>query len=102
VPTNERVTVTLSADLVRDIDRIERNRSKFIQEAARREIDRRRRDLLERSLRSPHPETAELMEAGFDEWASSLPSEDAAGLVDPRAGTEVRWVPDEGWVERGR
>ena len=97
--TNERVTVTLPADLLRDIDRLESNRSKFIQEAARRELDRRRRDLLEQSLRSPHPEIAELAEAGFDDWASSLPEEDAAGLVDPRAGTEVRWVPGEGWTE---
>jgi hypothetical protein len=101
VPTNERVTVTLPADLVRDIDRLEKNRSKFIQEAARRELERRRRDLLERSLRSPHPETAELAQAGFQDWAASLPEEDAAGLVDPRVGTEVRWVAGEGWKERG-
>jgi hypothetical protein len=101
VPTNERVTVTLPADLVRGIDRLEKNRSKFIQEAARRELERRRRDLLARSLRSPHPETAELAEAGFEDWASSLPEEDAAGLVDLRAGTDVRWVPGEGWTEAG-
>ena len=101
MPTNERVTVTLPADLVRDIDRLEKNRSRFIQEAARRELERRRRDLLARSLRSPHPESAELAEAGFGEWASSLPEEDAAGLVDPRAGTEIRWVPGEGWTEPG-
>jgi hypothetical protein len=101
VPSNERVTVTLPSDLVRDIDRLEKNRSKFIQEAARRELERRRRDLLARSLRSPHPETAELAEAGFEDWASSLPEEDAAGLVDLRAGTDVRWVPGEGWTEAG-
>jgi hypothetical protein len=57
---------------------------------------------LERSLRSPHPETAELSEAGFQDWASSLPEEDAAGLVDLLAGTEVRWVSGEGWTEVGR
>jgi hypothetical protein len=95
------VTVTLPADLVRDIDRLEKNRSKFIQEGARRELERRRRDLLERSLRSPHPETAELAQAGFQDWASSLPEEDAAGLVDLRAGTEVRWVAGEGWKDLG-
>lgn len=94
---NERVTITLPADLVRNIDRIEKNRSKFLQEAARHELERRRRDLLARSLQSPHPETAELAEAGFQEWASSLPNEDAAGLVDLQGGTEVRWVPGDGW-----
>jgi hypothetical protein len=99
VPTNERVTVTLPADLVRDIDRLEKNRSKFIQEAARRELERRRRDELARSLRSPHPDTAALTEAGFEDWAAALPEEDAAGLVDPRGGTEVRWVPGQGWME---
>ncbi len=96
---NERVTVTLPADMVRDIDRLEHNRSRFLQDAARHELERRRRDLLERSLRSPHPDTAELAEAGFEEWASSLPEEDAAGLVDVRAGTEVRWVPGTGWTQ---
>ncbi len=102
MPTSERVTVTLPANLVREIDRLEKNRSKFLQEAARRELERRRRALLERSLRSPHPETAELAEAGFRDWASSLPEEEAAGLVDPQAGTDVRWVPGEGWTEVGR
>jgi metal-responsive CopG/Arc/MetJ family transcriptional regulator len=33
----ERVTVTLPGDLVGDIDRREKNRSKFIAEAVRRE-----------------------------------------------------------------
>ena len=95
---NERVTISLPADLVRDIDRLEKNRSKFIQDAAHAELERRRRERLQHSLRSPHPETAELADAGFEEWASSLPEEDAAGLVDARAGTEVRWVPGEGWT----
>lgn len=97
MPANERVTVTLPADLVRDIDRIEKNRSKFLQEAARHELERRRCELLARSLQSPHPETAELAEAGFQDWASSLPDEDAAGLVNLRGGTKVRWVLGEGW-----
>ena len=101
MPANERVTITLPADLVRDIDRLEKNRSRFLQEAARHELERRRRDLLQHSLRSPHPDTAEVAEAGFQEWASSLPEEDTTGLVDLRAGKEVRWVPGEGWTEIG-
>ena len=39
----ERVTVTLPNDLVRDNDRQEKNRSKFIAEAVRHEPERRRR-----------------------------------------------------------
>jgi hypothetical protein len=99
--TSERVTVTLPADLVRDIDRLEKSRSRFLQEAARHELERRRRGLLERSLQSPHPETADLAEVGLQEWAASLPEEDAADLIDLRMGKEVRWVPGEGWTEIG-
>src|SRR5437660_7008618 len=99
MPPSERVTVTMPAELLRDIDRLESNRSRFMQEAARRELARRRRELLGRSLASPHAESAELAEAGFDDWASSLPEEDPAGLVDPRGGKPVRWVPGEGWTE---
>lgn len=100
--TNERVTITLPAKLVREIDRLEKNRSRFMQDAARAELERRRRELLQHSLRSPHPETAELAEAGFEEWASWLPEEDAAGLVDHRAGTDVRWIPGEGSTRLSR
>jgi hypothetical protein len=92
------VTVTLSNDLVRDIDRREKNRSKFIAEAVRNELDRRRRDELRRSLDSPHPESAELAE-GLEEWTRGLPEEDAAALVDSNAGRPIRWVSGEGWVE---
>jgi Arc/MetJ-type ribon-helix-helix transcriptional regulator len=99
MPTTERVTVTLPAEVVRDIDRLEKNRSKFILDAVRHELQRRRREELQRSLRSPHPESAQLAEAGFDEWAKSLPAEEASDLVDLKAGTAVRWVPGEGWVE---
>jgi Arc/MetJ-type ribon-helix-helix transcriptional regulator len=102
MPTNERVTVTLPAEVVRDIDRLEKNRSKFVLEAVRHELKRRRREDLQRSLRNPHPESEQLAEAGFDEWAGGLPEEDAAGLVDMKAGTPVRWVPGEGWVEASK
>ncbi len=99
MPTNERVTVTLPTEVVRDIDRLEKNRSKFVLEAVRHELLRRRREDLHRSLRSPHHESEQLAEAGFDEWAGSLLAEDAADLVDMRAGTNVRWVHGKGWVE---
>jgi hypothetical protein len=102
MPTNERVTVTLPADVVRDIDRLEKNRSKFVLDAVRHELTRRRREDLRRSLRSPHPESEQLAEAGFGEWASGLPEEDVADLVDMKAGTPIRWVPGDGWVEASK
>jgi Arc/MetJ-type ribon-helix-helix transcriptional regulator len=95
----ERVTVTLPDDLVRDIDRREKDRSKFVAEAVRRELDRRSRAELHRSLQNPHPESAELAEQGFEEWTRGLPEEDTEPLVDSSAGKAVRWVPGEGWVE---
>lgn len=94
-----RVTITLPADLVREIDRLEKNRSKFVLEGIRRELRRRRRETLRRSLRSPHPESVQLAEAGFDAWAESLPRDNVADLVDVKAGTPVRWVPGRGWVK---
>jgi hypothetical protein len=95
----ERVTVTLPAEVVEDIDRREPNRSRFILEAVRRELKRRQRQELNRSLQNPHPETSELADAGFEEWAARLPEEKASDLVDLRAGRSVRWVPGRGWLE---
>ena|SRR5436309_12011829 len=97
-----RVTVTLPAELIEDIDRVERNRSAFVLEAVRRELRRRRREQLRRSLAAPHPQTREMAEAGFDGWARGLPEEDVDDLVDPRAGRPVRWVFGKGWIEGKR
>ena len=63
--TTERVTVTLPVRLVEGIDRFERNRSRFIAAAVEHELVRRRRDGLLRSLSNPHPEAAELADAGL-------------------------------------
>ena len=93
----ERVTVTLSAELVEGIDRLERNRSRFIAEAVARELSRRRRDALLMSISSPHAETAELADVGLGEWTSDLPDDE--GLVDPAGGTAVRWIEGQGWVK---
>jgi len=95
----ERVTVTLLSDLVKNIDRYEKNRSKFVAEAVRNEFDRRRREELRRSLHNPHPESALLAEQELEEWARGLPEEDTESLVDASAGTAVQWVPGEGWAE---
>ncbi len=99
MPT-ERVTVTLPADVVEDIDRRERNRSRFILEAVRRELNHRRREDLRRSLSHPHPETSDLADAGFAEWGARLPDEEASDLVDLRSGRAVRWVPGRGWLDK--
>lgn len=96
--TTERVTVTLPVELVERIDRFERNRSRFIAEAVERELARRRRDGLLRSLENPHPEAAELAETGLGDWSASLPEGDD-GLVDVNGGKPVRWVEGRGWVE---
>ena len=95
----DRVTVTLPSDLLRDIDRREKNRSKFVAEAVRNELERRRREELRRSLHNPHPESTELAEQGLEEWISGLPEEDTEALLDSNAGKPVRWVSGEGWVE---
>jgi hypothetical protein len=99
MPGVERVTVTLPFDLVRDIDRREKNRSKFVADAVRNELDRRRREELRRSLRNPHQESADLAHQGLEAWAHSLPEEDTELLVDSGAGKPVRWISGEGWVE---
>ncbi len=95
----ERVTVTLPNDLVKGIDRLEKNRSKFVMEAVRHELDRRQRAELRRSLRNPHAETSDLAAQGLSEWAMSLPTEDTEALVDASAGRPVEWVPGKGWIE---
>ena len=97
--TFARITVTLPGELLRDIDRQERNRSKFVAEAVRHELELRRREELRRSLESPHAETAKLAEQGYEDWWNGLPEEDTGGLLDAGAGVEVRWVPEEGWKE---
>jgi Arc/MetJ-type ribon-helix-helix transcriptional regulator len=99
MPT-ERVTVTLPADIVEDIDSRERNRSRFILDAVKRELKHREREELSRSLQNPHSETSELADAGLAEWGARLPDEEASDLVDIRAGRAVRWVPGRGWLEK--
>ena len=67
--TTERVTVTLSSELVEAIDLLERNRSRFIAEAVQHELTRRRREALLKSVHNPHPETGDLVDTGLGHWA---------------------------------
>ena len=95
---NERVTVTLPEEIIRDIDTHERNRSRFVLEAVRRELERRRKEELRRSLRKPHQDSDVIAQAGFDEWVEGLPEGDE-DLVDTQAGESVRWIPGKGWIK---
>ena len=95
----EDVTVTLPSNLVREIDRRDKDRSKFVAEAVFKEIDRRCREEMQVSLENPHPQSAALADEGFAEWVESLPEEDTESLVDMSKGTPVRWVPGKGWLE---
>jgi hypothetical protein len=97
MPTAERVTVTLRTDLLKEIDRLERNRSRFIAEAVEHELQRRRREALLASLEDPHPETAALADVGLEDWVKDLPEEN--DLVDVSMGRAVRWIDGRGWVE---
>jgi len=97
-----RVTVTLPPELVAEIDRRERNRSRFVLDAVRREVLRRRREELRRSLAHPHLETSELADAGLEEWGTSPNAAEDADLLDPGASRSIRWVEGRGWVEKRR
>ena len=100
--TTDRVTVTLPTEVVQEIDRRERNRSRFVLGAVKRELLRRRREELRRSLTTPHPDSVRLAESGIGEWAKGLPREKTEDLVDFGKGTAVRWVPGRGWEETRR
>ena len=100
MPNAERVTVTLRADLLEEIDRVERNRSRFIAEAVEHELQRRRRETLLLSVANPHPDTANLSEVAIGDWVTDLPEEN--DLVNLSTGTAVRWVEGRGWVEESR
>jgi len=79
------------------IDRLERNRSRFIAEAVEHELARRRREELLRSVRNPHAETVDLADPRLADWTADLPDDE--GLVDVAGGTAVRWVEGQGWMK---
>jgi hypothetical protein len=89
------VTVTLSSELVEKIDRVERDRSRFVASAVERELARLQCPEPMCSGVSPHFD-AEVTDGGFGDWATSLPSLDA---VDPSAGHLRRWIEAQGWVD---
>lgn len=78
----------------------ERNRSRFVLDAVRREIQRRRREEVRRSLENPHPESSELAESGLEDWSALRATDEEAGLLDPSRGKSIRWVEGRGWVDK--
>ena len=95
---SERVTVTMPAVLIAGIDRFERNRSRFIADAVRHELQRRRRQELLRSLEEPHPDSITTASLGLKRWSQDLPADDDE-LLDPRSGVPLRWSEEQGWQE---
>lgn len=96
--SDERVTVTLPSELVADIDRRERNRSRFIREAVRRELERRKREAFRLSLTRPHDDTAEWEELGLEDWLGGESDTEADRLLEHEGGTAVSWKPESGWT----
>ena len=94
----KRVTVTLPDEVVEEIDRWEKNRSRFVLEASLRELALRRREQLERSLANPHIESDRVAEQGLEAWGEAADGDDE-GLLEPGAGRAVRWRDGEGWTE---
>lgn len=95
---SERMTVTLPEEMVHEIDGHERNRSRFVQRAVARELERLRQEKLRQSLDNPHTDSEILAESGFSEWAD-LGADTDQDLLDAEAGKKVRWDSDRGWLE---
>ena len=95
---SERVTITLPEEMVQEIDGRERNRSRFVQRAVARELERLRQQELRRSLDNPHADSETVAESGFSEWADLAAPGDQE-LLDNAAGKEIRWDANRGWIE---
>ena len=99
MPGVDRVTVTLPNDLVREIDRREKNRSKFIAEAVRNELDRRRRDELTGRWTTPTPRVLNSPSRDLRSGRAAYPRKMPRHSSTVNAGRPIRWVSGEGWVE---
>ncbi|MBT9587176.1 hypothetical protein IV102_27785 [bacterium] len=93
-----RVTVTLPEELMVEMDRYAENRSQFVTEAVRAELERRRKERLLQCLQHPHPESVDMADLGFREWVC-LATEEDADLIDPESLRNVRWDAQKGWQE---
>ena len=53
------------------------------------------------SLNHPHPESVALEASGLSEWFENG-HDDAAEVLDLEGGKDVRWDPEQGWMEGRR
>jgi len=88
-----RVPIPVAAELIASIDQLEPDREAFVAGAIRNELARRGRG----AQVVAHPETLELAEVGFDEWAALADESDAA-LIDPSSVVSLHGDAHAGWV----
>lgn len=94
-----RVTVTLPEELLAELDQQAENRSLFVEEAIRAELNKRRRERLVHAIQRPHPESVEMADSGFTEWVAMAAEEDS-DLIDPECLRPIRWESGIGWQQR--
>jgi hypothetical protein len=92
-----RISIDLPDDLLQQMDRLERDRARFLLLAVRNELRRRLALELQKSVDHPHPESRELAGLGLADWGDPDSGDD---LLDPEAGIPVEWLPDLGWRRR--
>lgn len=61
------------------------------------ELPEQERAELRRSLANPHVESSQLAGKELGDWVRRLPAD--KDLLDESAGTPVRWILGQGWVE---
>ena len=88
----------MPGSLVAEIDRYERNRSRFIAEAVHHELARRRREELLLSLELPHSQRLADAQLGLSDWDATLPPAEPE-LLDSAAGVPIRWSAEQRWQE---
>lgn len=93
-----RITVTLPEEVVAELDRHTRNRSRFVLTAVEKELGHLRRQALLTSISAPHPQSGEIAESGLEEWADRGADGDEE-LLSADGGRPVRWSPEGGWTE---
>jgi hypothetical protein len=100
---SERVTVTMPSELVAGTDPYKSNNSRFIAEAVRHELRRRRPLELVRSIDSPHPESLALAALGFKPGRSACLMATCRSCPRPPPGLEHRaWMAGRGMMRLAR
>ncbi len=85
-------------DSLVDIERRERNRSKFVAEAVHRELERQRCEELRRST-AVHIPKAPIWPSRVWMMVAHIARGGYESLLDCSGGKKVRWIPGQGWIE---